>query len=155
MTKKKNLSVFPEYDEKNGMFLGYAVKRGSSFLKDQNGKKIILSVQTDPKGLFVSYQGEKWNIHEKEYEIATEAQLKFKAKVQNGHFQGYTILQYDEKENKLMPRGTIGAQDIKYKRAENGSVDCFYEDMQADGSCKTYFISQMTQEEYDLLQYFS
>ena len=109
----------------------------------------------DGKEYFVSYQGEKWHLSAQEYELDEQAQLKFKPKIQNGHFQGYTILQYDEKEQKLVSRGTVGAQDVKYKRVENGLIDCIYEDRQQDGTCKTYFIAKMTQDEYDLLKHFS
>lgn len=155
MTEQKKLSIHPEYDEKKGVFLGYVVKRGNSFLKDNDGNKILLSVQEANNKYFVSYQGEKWHLSAQEYELDEQAQLKFKPKIQNGHFQGYTILQYDEKEQKLVSRGTVGAQDVKYKRVENGLIDCIYEDRQQDGTCKTYFIAKMTQDEYDLLKHFS
>ena len=56
MTEQKKLSIHPEYDEKKGVFLGYVVKRGNSFLKDNDGNKILLSVQEANNEYFVSYQ---------------------------------------------------------------------------------------------------
>ncbi|MBO7244962.1 MAG: hypothetical protein J6V53_06780 [Alphaproteobacteria bacterium] len=154
MTHQDKLSILPEYDEKSGCFLGYAVKQGNQFLKDTKGKKIILSVQDNDNGSYaVSYEGQKWILSAQEYETHEEAQLKFTPKFQNGHFHGYTILQYDEKEEKLVSRGTVNAKDILYKRTNNGTVECLYEDIQADGSSKTYLVSKMSQEEYDLFMH--
>lgn len=150
MTKHNKLSLFPVYDEKKGIFLGYAVKKDNHFLKDKTGNKIILSVQTTvDNGYFVTYQNTKWTLNISEHEQYKEPQLKFTPKAQNGSFKGYTITQYDEKENTLMPRGTVAPSDIKYKQNPNGFIDCFYEDKQTDGSCKTYFIQQISLDEYE------
>lgn len=150
MTIQKRLSILPEYDEKKGCFLGYAVKQGNQFLKNTKGEKIILSVQMNKAGIsFVSYQDYIWELTPNNYEKHEESQLKFTPKTKNNVFQGYSIEQYDEKEGIFVPRGTLSRIDVKYKRSNPGFIDCIYEDEQTDGSKKYYFIQQISQEEYE------
>lgn len=151
MTIQKQLYIIPEYDERTGCFLGYAVKKGNIYLKNAKGEKIILLGNLNTNGHYdISYQEYSWSLSADEHEHNTEALLKFEPKTINSVFQGYTIYQFDEKEQKIVSRGTISAIDVKYKRAKNGNIDCIYEDKPIDSACQSYFIQQITQEEYDL-----
>lgn len=152
MKENENLKIIPEYSDETGCFLGYSVKKGDSFILNNCGEKLILideSYDNSHASYEIVYGGSKWHLSTSEHEKNAEPLLKFYPEVEDSVFKGYAVRQFDFEQGKIVSRGFVDSKDVTYRWGHKGSIDCFYLDVDPSGETKTYFIQNITHEEYE------